>query len=874
MNIKMFLYLGMLVPTPALIVSCSQINNTISKPKIEKKEAFYDENTKNLTIVLTGKNLKANIDKWEFLTETTNEKLEKAFYNYDDKEEKAWFVINDYNYNHSNNKIKALFSDEKYEINIKVIKEEQVISISSSLASYDFNTKKTVIEVHGKNLPEKENEWEIHGDNRYLIKNFIVIENNSKYIKFEINNSIFHKEFIINIKNKPYINSKTTTNKINDPNVGFIDKDKYPEKFVDKHIFELNQIKEMKSVDQLIKETPLFKTSLNNFMFNLLNYDWGNGQKGFDFVHNITTNRQDMDKKFFELLKDVGIYGNYKINSDFDLIKFYTYAIEKEFMTEQKTLNLPSNETKANAKKETISNIDEINELIKQNIFGYLPSNLSQYFYYLKLDDIKRIFGFSKEIKEVYSEFDDELGKVNFYFEFSDKTIIEKSINKSIFTNLKKNIDYKQFIYDRSFIFETNLWKYDKVNPLVNIGYKFNDHKLAGSAWILDRIIDPDLQNKGKYEFLVGSNLHVFDLTHGFEKKSNYFNKDYVENWNGGFVSKVNAGDRWIYNDKIEKHIKENNKYYSYETLERTNQRVPVKFSKYDIHDVTELESQLDGNKTIKKSSILSSTIGSDNYLDLVWYTPDFKGDNIRAYNDSDSKYFFGDNYDKNYMGTTDAGGIDFAIAKIVLTLEEIKQLFPTLYNVINTPKEKEWYIGMGNDELTNANNTIIIGGFPELEWGSNKSIGGRIKTRDRLVSSPDNTQKYWTRYNEIENKRFNKYNGREEWYKKPFRDDLSHGMAIEKVLQNSVLYTKISSGEYLLGGASGSMAIDSKFNLVGVLYNGVFEPDNLASPFTNSIALLNSHSKFKNWEGSVKNDVIKKLKKENTKTIKLNSNV
>lgn len=856
------------------------INTTINenikidqaKTKIQDYSGKYYENTKLLELKIRGIDLPIKKEEWKILDENDQD-ISQSF-DFLLKSYEATFFKKDSKYL-ENIKISIPNKNIKIQFNVQ---KSNMVSIQKAESTFYVQNNVWEIKLVGNNFLDHK-DWLIFDDKDNDITDKFHPEISETNAKFVYKNNNYFQTVKILFGGKWEVIKVTKSNEFNLNYAEYIDPEIYPEKFNDKHIFQLKDIKKSKSVHELITQTPLFKSSLNNVYHSLINYNPENllnDKKGINFVESSLDIRKRMTRDFFKLIENVGFFGEFKINEDYDFIKYYPDEVIKDFFIKQRYLSKPDEEMKKNSS--LLSNVskDKINELIQNNTFGYLPSNLSQLLYYLDLNEISSIFNINSKLLNIYSEFDDNKGEVIFYFQTQDGKF-KYICNTNEFNKLKKIKDFKQFIYDRSFLFRTLLWEYKKINPLVNLGYKFNKHALSGTVWILDRVNNPELKAKNQYEFLVGSNLHVYDLTKGFEKSNSIINKVYQDNWNGGFVAqhKNEQGSQWIIEDKIETH--KNEQGFSYQTMEKAERKVPVQFLKYNVRDVEEIEKMLEGDKTVSKTTLDSLTIGSDNFLDLVWYTPDFKSENVRARNDSNSDYYFGKgNVDEHKMGTIENGGTDFAIAKIVLSKEQIDQLVPSLGEVLNTEAEKDWYIGLGNDELLNPNASVIIGGFPESEWQSSMSIGGMIKSKDRLFEkansySSNESQKYWTRYNEEENYRLNKHNQRADWYSKEFRPEFGHGMAIEKMLQSSIYYANFVNNESFLGGASGSMAIDSRFNLLGVLYNGLFDPNDLSKPFTNSIALLKQHSKYESWNGSIKQDVIKKLKKENLSTIKLN---
>ena len=96
----------------------------------------------------------------------------------------------------------------------------------------------------------------------------------------------------------------------------FIDPNKNPEFFQSAHLFDLETIQKAQSTTQILQNTSEFKSSLNNLMWLLKNY---NGQ-GIDFIS--TPNDQQMLEAFYKALENIGIFGDYQFNNPEDLVKF------------------------------------------------------------------------------------------------------------------------------------------------------------------------------------------------------------------------------------------------------------------------------------------------------------------------------------------------------------------------------------------------------------------------------------------------------------------------------------------------------------------------------------------------------------------------
>ena len=657
-------------------------------------------------------------------------------------------------------------------------------------------------------------------------------------------------------------------NEVVPPEDGYLDPDVNIELFQDQHLFTYQDLINATNVNQILHQTPLFKNSLKNLIWFLKNYQDPRypNQKGVDFIAN--QSNEELTNAFFKMAKNVGIYGDFQGDDPTDLMKWTPQLFIDQDLLEQKYLNpIDANLKKINVSP-TADLINKLDEIIKNNIFGFLPSNLSQWFYYLDLNEIAQIFQINETIEQVQLNFDDQNGDLSFLIITKDNNY-QFNFTKNDFNNLKIDRDFKQFIFDRSFMISARLWKYVPMGFAGSAGYSFKNRNLGGTAWIIDQIINDELAKKDQYQFLVGTNLHVANLAPFFEKNHNILNSSYNQYWNAGFVNIETNGGQYL--DQIKTHQVNNRKY---DELIKSDRKIGgFKFSFFKDRDFEKIEADYNSSHEYK-SWTKSIDLKEDNYMDLVWYTPSFNAQNIRSEKSGESEYFFGENnFDPSSReGQIHNGGTDFAILKVTLTKEQISKMFPSLYAILDTPEEAKWYAGLGTDQEVNASSTVFSGGFPLYMWKTIKSIGGRIKTRDREISMELSTQSYWKPYNEEENNFMNQYNFRKDWYTQPQRPDLAHGMRIEHVLQDSILHIKSADGKYQNGGSSGSLAINSRFEPIGVLFNKILPPDGNAndpeSPgITNSISLFKHQSKFKNWDGSVLNDVIKKLKTENLKT-------
>ena len=445
----------------------------------------------------------------------------------------------------------------------------------------------------------------------------------------------------------------------------------------------------------------------------------------------------------------------------------------------------------------------------------------------------------------------------------------KKNTNEKI----KKDSDYYQYLLDRSLVIRTNLHEYRR-NPMKNAEYKIKQYSNQGTLWILDRIDDADEKN---YTFLAGTNMHVlsyvksFDLYESHSSPSDNLRKY----WNGGFVNYKNNKDI----DVINQTNKVDNG--NYPTLVRTDSTHQANISlgriiQTNVVDIPENNDDATGEYKVKYYS--NDSINSNDYFSRIWYTPYFHTTGSKAYSSLyQDKYFHND---ENGNSITTNGGTDFVITKIKIPKNEIKNYLPTLAEIIGTNEEKDWYLKLldsNNNLAVSPNQTFYIGGYPSNYWSHTKSTGGIIETQNRTIEPIDNVS-YWAKYDEKTNKERNKNQDIYKRYTNDFRNDynqLEHGMNLNFTIQNSILNTFSDKSKYLTGGSSGSLTIDSRFNAIGINFAGILDNDDNDSRYqnfyTNTISLFNSKGDYTDWNGSIKDDIVKKLKSEKTKTILLN---
>ncbi|MDW2834932.1 MAG2960 family serine endopeptidase lipoprotein [Mesomycoplasma ovipneumoniae] len=623
-----------------------------------------------------------------------------------------------------------------------------------------------------------------------------------------------------------------------------------PEYFKDDHYFDQNFLLNH-SVMQIIQNTPKYQTGVHNLYTFLYN---GDNNQPINFLDPNDPNR---NKRFWELAKNVGHYGDFGKNND-EKLMFYNRGISYNGMAEQ--VYLPKfSETQSSGAS---SNSENLTEIVKKNPFGFLPSNLSQLFYYMKIDEIGKIFKIAN-LKKVSANFDDKKGEISILFESGDG---KKQIWKSSSTNsnLKKDVDYEKFIYDRSFSLGVYGYKYFQ-NPYIWNDYGTHAFKENGTAWVLDRITNNDT-NSDSYELLVGTNIHVWNMAQIFDKSMYFFDvnnqSEKSKIWNAGFVDQS-------YKFISEKDTKNADKSRPFFTAARSEHLISD--NKYE-----------NTYPKIKEYPVFDAY---DSYLSAPYYTPRYKVDGIMGH-DVDVGYKYLDNYNEaTRVGTTKNGGSDFVILRLKIKKTDLEHILPELKKAIDSGIEKEWHIGLGRNEKFSPIKTQFYGGYPVAtkdnengDWDkgvnfkSNKSTGGIINTRSRVIND-SLFHGLWTPYNDAENKDWNSKHEKWKNYQKPFLDNLKHGMLKMVLNQHSNLYTKVNSKNKLdaLGpGSSGSMAIDSSFNLIGINYS--YSTDSESNTFSNAISLMEGQSTYLDgFNGNIREDFKKKLQKDGLYTVKIN---
>ncbi|KEZ23604.1 MAG2960 family serine endopeptidase lipoprotein [Ureaplasma diversum] len=606
---------------------------------------------------------------------------------------------------------------------------------------------------------------------------------------------------------------------------------------------------------QIIQQTNSYKQAvakMNQFLYHGSNNQPINFRQGYD---------PNLIKQFQENTRDIGMFGHFGKNDE-EKIAFYNDSLSYDGMMKQKYLaNFAENE-KIGATTHSV----DFNDIVSKNPFGYLPSNLSQLFFYM---DLKSASGLLKlqDISSLRANFNDKEGTFDLLVSTSDKSRYLLSIDTTNTDTLKKDADFYKYIYDHSFMIKIGRIGYEYNDFFPHLSKLKADHE-HGTMWVMDRVINKEAEKEGYYELLVATNIHVFGFRKQFDK-SLYFdvNKETEKSkqWNGGFYDSSRSP---IVNGVLQVSQDAKRLVHFEATRGETNLPMPNR----DI-------------KTDDRGNFFRVFSAYNQYLDGVYYTPRYEVSGIMGKNVTVGEKYF-DKYDTvTRYGSTKNAGADFVLLRLKIRKEHLGQILPALAEVVGTEKEKDWHIGVGKDEKFSPIKTQFYGGYPvhvdeyfQPKWdqGSrsfsfkyNKSTGGVVNAMNRFVDE-NNYQSLWTKYKAEENKDWNSH--KEKWknYEKPFIEN-EHGMPKNVLVQHSHLYTyaPYDKRQNLLGpGSSGSVAIDSHFNLIGINY--LLSKD--VNAYANAIALMEGFGDYKNnFDGNLRTDIRNKLMKDKVYTVKIN---
>nr|WP_237023638.1 DUF31 family protein [Mycoplasma mycoides] len=370
----------------------------------------------------------------------------------------------------------------------------------------------------------------------------------------------------------------------------------------------------------------------------------------------------------------------------------------------------------------------------------------------------------------------------------------------------------------------------------------------------------------------MATNIHVFSLRKTFDKSifNNKVSDQKLKEFPVGFYDGKNTKD----------------------TDDNRNMKVYLKANRTKKIDNKNglVETDVDKNESFDAFDVYSQ------YLVAPYYTPRYSADNIYFKDFSKKSLYFNDN---DYLSKTNNSGADFLTLRLKIEKDKLKKLLPSLEKIIGKKEEKDWYVKFSKNKFSSLQ-TQFYAGYPKnwnpfisgTQFRGLKSKGGLVATQRKILEDIY-FRDIWLKYDQKKNKEYNSLNNNWKKYEKPFINN-EHGMNLTIADQFSTLYTNIPFGQLALKqGASGSMVIDSSFNVIGILntevqdvpgskYISIPLPEYAGRKFTlpayvqtNGVILFNSLSNdylTKNNESpKIIDGLIEKLKEDKLKTISLN---
>ncbi|WFQ92292.1 MAG2960 family serine endopeptidase lipoprotein [Mycoplasma feriruminatoris] len=578
-----------------------------------------------------------------------------------------------------------------------------------------------------------------------------------------------------------------------------------------------------------------------------------------DFTFN---DHKEYNQQYWEFASKLGEYGNIG-NNKVDRTKFYNPNIPLSYSIKQQKLE----ELKDEEIKDLAEQTFDFANLIKTNPFGFLPSNLSQLLSYASFSSLEKMFNLN-DITSLKSKHDDIKGTFELLITTKDNKYYYK-VTKDKNNALKTNDDFFKYIHDRSFQLEINVkqWAIERDEKTFAEIKRLNFANASGTAWVIDRIKNDN--DKENYELLLATNIHVFNLRNTFDKS--IFNNKIDDKWTEFPVG--------FYDGKDTKNTDDNRKMKIYLKANRTK--------KIDNKEGL-VETDVDASNSVDAFEIYSQ------YLTAPYYIPRYNTSNFYFKNSNKmSKYLV----DDGYFSKTNNSGADFVTLRLKIEKSKLKEVLPSLDKVINTNQEKDWYIKFNKNKFSPLQ-TQFYAGYPKnwnpfitgTQFRGLKSEGGIVSSQRKILEDIY-FRDIWLKYDKLKNMEYNSLNKEWEKYEKPFIKD-EHGMKLTIADQFSTLYTNIPFGQIALKqGASGSMVIDSSFNVIGILntevedvpgskYTSIFLLEHDGQTFTlpvrvqtNGVVLFNSLSNdySNNKAPKIIDGLIDKLKQDNLKTINLN---
>ncbi|MCV3734501.1 DUF31 family protein [Ureaplasma miroungigenitalium] len=407
--------------------------------------------------------------------------------------------------------------------------------------------------------------------------------------------------------------------------------------------------------------------------------------------------------------------------------------------------------------------INVVNQLIKKNPYGYLPSGFLQFFNWLSpmeynhLLKSKKIFANAVYVEGISFRSSDRHGELEFYILLSNGKYIYKKINHHN-SLLKTNEDYYRYIFDRTI--SLNMLQTNAENNL-NI--------ISGTGFILDRIPtnEPDT-----YTFLVATNNHVLNMRSYDDEKDS---------------------TKWFNKDSYDKFLEDNKAEISNEAYEDKDRYKYLLWGKAPKKSaISNSFSSINGVGFSELSKVLDYT--EDNYKNTFFFAPQLTGhDFVLGSNKKETK-----NIDK-----IDNGTIDFVVIKMTVNKKDVDKQLPELSKIIGTPNEQAWYVNYQINYPYHPQVTTFSAGYVGASddstglslWKGSKGVGNLVISSQHVLQNTNILT-----------------NGKHPTGSDGYRYNIG-----------SQIYSSDELGT-LTAGSSGSMIIDANFNLVGIHYAGLEE--------------------------------------------------
>ncbi|WP_031488833.1 MAG2960 family serine endopeptidase lipoprotein [Ureaplasma canigenitalium] len=500
--------------------------------------------------------------------------------------------------------------------------------------------------------------------------------------------------------------------------------------------------------------------------------------------------------------------------------------------------------------KQIFFNKDVIETLIRQNPYGRLPTSLVQLLSNLKESDYHSLLSVRGEnqgeensilkqltIDKMLFRLSDRFGEIEIIFtgqiQTNGKDFIFSIKLDPTNSSLLKNEDYYRYIYDRS-ISLSYISTQDGEEASVR----------SGTGWIVDRIVNNNLADD-EAEFLVATNNHVLNFS---SFSSELIGKGETKE------DKKTLPWRWFTKEEYSRYLNKKKPVLSEKEYHDKDKyryllwnTVPLKPNRSDTDDILGAISFANASKVVN--------ITNENYGNRTWFLPKLSGKGV----------FQNDNVYKQIKsaGKSDIsnGTLDLIISKMVLKKKDIKEKLPSLFSVLDTKNEAQWYTGLGNSQKYlpmvqnfrggyNSNKNFDFGSL--VAWKSSKGFGSLVKGFDRNVDE-FNALPYYS----IKKDNQSRIRGED--------------MPITNYFYNigSRLITSQEIG-MLYPGSSGSLVIDANFNPIGIHYAALYSTEYKASYDTQIANLFVAQSDDLTGDTDIRQSVINKLIHDNLYTYKL----